>query len=88
MSENFDNHDPELQSAGLYALASLALGIISLCAAIVPMCGGPASLAGVFFGVISSRVEKSRMATAGIWISSLGLLITVTYFVFLSIFKN
>ncbi len=79
--------DPELQSAKLYALASAALGLISLCAAIIPVCGGIASLLGLIFGGISSRVEKSRMATIGMALS-LGLLITIVYFLFLSVFKQ
>jgi hypothetical protein len=83
-----ESHDPELRSAGLYALASVAVGTVSLCAAIIPMCGGIASLAGVAFGMISWRVEESNLAKAGIAISILGFLITVTYFVFLSVFKN
>ena len=83
-----DSHDPELRSAGLYALASAALGVISLCAAIIPLCGGIASLAGIAFGVVSWRVEKSNLARAGIALSILGFLITVTYFVFLSVFKE
>ena len=83
-----NSQDPELQSARLYAIASAALGVISLCAAIIPMCGGLTSVAGIVFGLISSRVEKSRLATVGIVISILGLLITVMYFIFLSIFKN
>jgi len=83
-----DSHDPELRSAGLYALASAALGVISLCAAIIPMCGGMASLAGVAFGMISWRVEKSTLARTGIALSILGFLITVTYFIFLSVFKE
>ena len=82
------SHDPELRSAGLYALASAALGVISLCAAIIPMCGGITSLAGLAFGVVSWRVEESKLAKAGIALSILGFLITVTYFVFLSVFKN
>ncbi|MFN8385418.1 MAG: hypothetical protein U0V48_01980 [Anaerolineales bacterium] len=80
--------DPELQSAKLYALASAALGLISLCAAIIPVCGGIASLLGLIFGGISSRVEKSRMATIGMALSALGLLITIVYFLFLSVFKQ
>jgi predicted anti-sigma-YlaC factor YlaD len=83
-----NSHDPELQSANLYAIASAALGVISLCAAIIPMCGGLLSIMGIIFGLISSRVEKSRLATAGIVISILGLLITIMYFIFLSVFKN
>lgn len=80
--------DPELQSAKLYALASAALGLISLCAAIIPICGGIASLLGLIFGRISANVEKSRMATVGMALSALGLLIAIVYFLFLSVFKE
>ena len=83
-----NSHDPELQSAGLYAIASVSLGVISLCAAIVPACGGITSIAGVVFGLISLRTEKSKMATAGVWLSILGFLIAVTYFMFLSMFND
>ena len=88
MDVDLDSHDPELRSAGLYALASTALGVISLCAAIIPVCGGIASVAGFVFGLVSSRVEKSKLATVGMVLSALGLLITVTYFLFLSVFKS
>jgi len=83
-----DSHDTELQSARLYAIASVSLGVISLCAAIIPLCGGLASAAGVMFGLISSRTEKSKMANAGIWLSILGFLIAVMYFIFLSVFRS
>ncbi|MBV6450955.1 MAG: hypothetical protein MHPDNHAH_01682 [Anaerolineales bacterium] len=80
--------DPELQSAKLYALASAALGLISLCAAIIPACGGILSVMGLIFGRISWKVEKTRTASIGIALSALGLLITVVYFIFLSAFKE
>ncbi len=80
--------DPELQSAKLYALASAALGLISLCAAIIPVCGGIASLLGLIFGRISLKVEKSRTATVGMALSALGLLIAIVYFLFLSVFRE
>jgi hypothetical protein len=72
----------------LYALASAALGLISLCASIIPLCGGISSLLGLLFGRISLNVEKSRMATAGMIVSALGLLITIVYFLFLSVFRD
>jgi len=83
-----NSHDSELQSARLYAIASISLGVMSLCAAIIPLCGGIASILGVFFGFISMRTEKSKNATVGIAISILGLLITIVYFIFLSFFRN
>ena len=75
--------DPELRSAKLYALASAAIGIISLCAAIIPLCGGTASFLGIGFGLLSLRTENSGVAKAGIGISILGLLITIVYAIFL-----
>jgi predicted anti-sigma-YlaC factor YlaD len=83
-----NSHDAELQSSRLYAIASIALGVISLCAAIIPACGGILSILGVFLGFISMRTEKSREATAGVAVSVLGLLISIVYFIFLSFFRN
>jgi hypothetical protein len=75
--------DPELRTAKLYALASAAIGVISLCAAIIPLCGGTASFLGIGFGLLSLRTENSGVAKAGVGISILGLLITIVYAIFL-----
>lgn len=83
-----ESHDSELQAARLYAVASVAAGVLSLCAAIVPLCGGVLSILGVVFGLVSMRTEKGTSATVGIAISILGFLITVVYFIFLSFFQN
>ena len=80
--------DPELKTAKLYALVSVAIGLMSMCSAIVPLCGVTASLFGVGFGILSLRVEKSATAKAGIALSSLGVLIAVIYSIFLLSFKN
>ena len=80
--------DPELRSAKLYAIASAAFGIISLCAAIIPLCGGSASLLGIGFGWISLKTEKSNAAKAGIAVSILGLLIAIIYSLVLSTYLN
>jgi mannose/fructose/N-acetylgalactosamine-specific phosphotransferase system component IIC len=80
--------DPELRIAKLTALASAALGIISLCAAIIPLCGATASLLGIGFGLFSRKAEKGRVATVGVAISVLGLLITIIYSLFLSTFMK
>jgi len=77
--------DPELRTAKLYALASAALGVISLCAAIIPLCGGTASFLGIGFGLLSLRTENSGVAKAGIGISILGFLISVIYAIFMFI---
>ena len=80
--------DPELRTARLFAIASPALGLISLCAAIIPVCGGVTSVLGIILGMISLRTEHNRSAIAGVWISVLGMVITITYALFLYFFKK
>ena len=80
--------DPELKTAKFYALISIGTGIISLCAAIIPLCGGTASLLGIGFGLLSLKAENSGTAKAGIAVSGLGLLVAVIYSIFLLAFKK
>jgi hypothetical protein len=80
--------DPELRNARFFAIASPALGLLSLCLAIIPVCGGVASLLGIVLGMISLKTEHSRSAVAGVALSVLGLLITITYTLFLYFFKQ
>ena len=88
MESDPNSLDPELRNAKFFAIASPALGLLSLCIAIIPVCGGIASLLGLILGYVSLRTEHSRSAVAGITISLLGLLITITYAIFLLLFKN
>jgi hypothetical protein len=80
--------DPELRNARFFAIASPALGLLSLCVAIIPVCGGVASLLGIILGMVSLKTEHSRSAVAGVAISILGMLITITYTLFLYFFKQ
>ena len=80
--------DPELRNARFFAIASPALGLLSLCIAIIPICGGIASVLGIILGAISWKTEQTRSAVVGVAMSSLGLLITITYAVFLTFFKK
>ncbi len=79
--------DPELRTARLYAIASAALGVMSLCTAIIPACGGVTSVLGVLLGLSSLRTEHSRTAIIGIAISSLGVLITIVYALFVYFYQ-
>lgn len=79
--------DPELRNARFFAIASPALGLISLCIAIIPVCGGVASVLGIILGMISLKTEHSRSAVAGVALSVLGMLITITYTLFIYFFK-
>ena len=80
--------DPELRTAKFLALASAALGVMSLCLAIVPVCGGVASVLGVVLGLYSLKTENTQTALAGVIISGLGFLVTVIYALFLFIFQK
>jgi hypothetical protein len=80
--------DPELRNAKFFAIASPALGLISLCVAVIPVCGGVASLLGIILGLASLKTEHSKSAVAGVAISILGMLITITYALFLYFFKQ
>jgi hypothetical protein len=80
--------DPELRTAKFFAIASPALGLFSLCTAIIPVCGGVMSLLGIILGLASLKTEHSRSAVAGVAISVLGMLIAITYALFLYFFKS
>jgi hypothetical protein len=80
--------DPELRTARFLAIASPALGLMSLCLAIVPVCGGVASVLGIICGAISLRTENSKSALAGLIISVLGVVITLVYTLFLYFFQK
>ena len=80
--------DPELRMAKFAALASASLGVMSLCLAIVPVCGGSASLLGIMLGLYSLRTERSSTALAGVIISGFGILMTIVYTLFLIFFHQ
>ena len=74
--------DPEVRQNKFLALMSASLGLVSLCAAIVPICGGILSLLGLILGLVSRKSDSEKMAAAGIVLSTLGLLISITFAVF------
>ena len=80
--------DPELRTAKFLALASAALGLMSLCLAIIPVCGGTASIAGIAAGLFSLKTENTRTALTGVILSILGVVIAIVYTLFLYFFKK
>lgn len=74
--------DPEPRQNKFFALMSASLGLVSLCAAIVPICGGILSLLGLILGLVSRKSDSEKIAAVGIILSTLGLLISLTYAVF------
>jgi len=80
---DYNSLDPEERSNKYWALFSIALGIISLCAALVPACGSASSLLGIGLGMFGLRSENRRMAMVGISVSIIGLLISIIYSIML-----
>jgi hypothetical protein len=80
--------DPELRTAKFLALASAAFGLMSLCLAIIPACGGVVSMLGIASGLFSMRTEKSRTALVGVILSVAGVVITLVYALFLVFFRK
>jgi len=80
--------DPEVRTAKFLSIASAALGLMSLCLAIIPVCGGVASILGIVLGLYSLKTEHTQTALAGVIISGLGILVTVVYALFLVFFQK
>jgi uncharacterized membrane protein len=76
--------DPEERTNKILALASAALGLVSLCMAIIPVCGGSIALAGIGLGIFGMRSESKKTAIFGIAVCILGILISVVYMLVLS----
>lgn len=75
--------DPEERSNKFYALASAALGVLSLCGGLVPVLGTILGMLGIVLGVLGRRSENKKAATVGIGLSIIGLLTAIIYSVLL-----
>ena len=60
-----------------FAIASLALGVFSMFAWLIPICGGLTGIAGVVLGVVGLRSRNRGMAIAGIITSALGFVLAL-----------
>ncbi len=77
--------DPEERMNKFYALASVALGILSLCGGgLVPIFGAILAILGIVSGVLGRRSENKRLATVGTGLSVIGLLTAIIYPVLVS----
>jgi hypothetical protein len=79
--------DPEERNNKFFALASAALGFISLCCGLIPLAGTIVGLLGIVLGVMGRRSENKRAATVGIALSIIGLLTAVIYSVLVYVAK-
>ena len=61
------------------AIASLVLGILSLCGSVSFLCGGLISLIGIVLGALGINSKSKSMAIAGIVLSALGLILTIVF---------
>lgn len=60
----------------MMSMASLGIGIINLCAWLLPICGIPLGLLGIGLGYLGMRdATQKNLAIAGIVLSSLGVLL-------------
>jgi len=60
-----------------FAIASLVLGILSLCGSWIFWCGGLMSVVGIVLGALGMNSKGRGMAIAGIILSALGLIIAI-----------
>ena len=63
------------------AIASLVLGILSLCASLGWWCGGPISIVGLVLGFLCTKSSGKNMAIAGMILSAIGLLLTIVFLI-------
>ena len=71
------------------AIASLVLGILSLCASVTWWCGGPLSVVGIILGALGIKSSGRTMAIIGIVLSALGfILIIINRILFHSILNS
>jgi len=79
MEPDYGSLDPEERNNKFMAAGSLILGVLSLCAGLIPIFGAVISLAGIGLGIFGRRSESRKLATIGISICILGLILSVVY---------
>lgn len=61
----------------MFAIGSLVLGVINLCAWFIPLCGAPLSIVGIVLGYLGMKDPSQKtFAIVGMVLSGLGLLAT------------
>jgi hypothetical protein len=88
MEPNYGSIDPEERTNKMLAALSFILGIASLIAGLIPICGAVVSLTGIGVGLFGRRSESRKLATAGIVICVFGLILSVVYAIFVQIQKR
>lgn len=76
---NYANLDPEERNNKFMAFVSVALGVLSLCAGLIPIAGIVVSLLGLLCAFFGARSANRKVALVGIAVCSLGLLLSLVY---------
>ncbi len=62
---------------GTYAAVSLMTGVVSLCAWLLPLCGGPLSIAAIVLGYLALKdPSRKTLAIAGMAMGVIGIIAT------------
>lgn len=69
--------EPEAPHKRWLALASLACGILSLCAWVVPYIGIPVSVIGIVAGFLALKSERRKISAAGLVLCSVTFLLAL-----------
>lgn len=71
--------DPEERLNKFYAIASAALGVLSLCTGLIPILGIGLGVLGIIAGYFGRRSEYKKAAIVGIGLSIIGFLTAVIF---------
>lgn len=59
------------------AIASMVLGIVSLVAWLLPICGGPVAIVGLILGIIAWNSAQHNKAVAGVVMCAISIVATI-----------
>ncbi len=68
---------PATKGSDILALISLTLGVVSVCAWLLPVCGLPATLLGLVCGIAGHKTTYRNVLTGGVFLCALGLVATI-----------
>jgi phosphoglycerol transferase MdoB-like AlkP superfamily enzyme len=85
MEPNYANLDPEESLNKLLAFVSVAFGLFSLCAGLIPIIGIITSILGIVAGIFGRRSESRKLASFGVALCALTLLLAFVYAFFVAV---
>jgi hypothetical protein len=79
MEPNYGSIDPEERTNKILAALSLIVGLSSVIAVLIPICGFVTGFAGIGLGIFGRRSESRKLATVGIAISVFGIIFSLVF---------